>query len=431
MLTFHLVSLFPDFFTSPLACGLMARARANRLVDYSLHDPRDYAANRHRHVDDRPYGGGPGMVIQAEPVAKALGNIAAPGRMLLMTPCGRPFTEEFARELVREENITLICGRYEGLDARLAALFPLEPVSVGDAVFNGGEVAALGVMEAVARLLPGFMGKTASGEEESFSEGLLEYPHYTRPEIFRGMPVPETLLSGDHGRIAAWRRNQALSATLALRPELLARAPLDERDARHIASLPRERVGRNLSFCLLHHPVVADGKKNGTSSLTNLDIHDIARVSMSYGMGPFYAVTPLADQMRVLEAILRHWSDGPGGRAHPDRSQAISLVRPASSLEEAVELATAHAGVSPRLVGSSARWPGGRHAPPALTPDNVRRWLCEGPVLLCLGTAQGLSDTVLDACDGQLRPLRFLGYNHLSVRSAAAILADRILGDFD
>ncbi|MBD5557492.1 MAG: tRNA (guanosine(37)-N1)-methyltransferase TrmD [Desulfovibrio sp.] len=426
---FHLVTLFPEFFASPLATGLMGRARENGVVDVSFHDPRAFSEDRHHHVDDRPYGGGPGMVLQPGPVAAAVRHIPTPGRIVFLTPGGRPFTQTLARELAREEDLTLICGRYEGLDARLADILPLTPVSVGDAVLNGGETAALAVMEAVGRLVPGFMGKEASGEDESFSAGLLEYPHYTRPEVFEGLAVPDILRSGDHARIAAWRRGEALAATLRQRPDLLDAAPLTRTDAAVLAALPRERPGRNLSFCLLHYPVLLEGKKCGASSLTNLDIHDIARISRSYGMGPFYVVTPLEDQLVLLKAILRHWQGAPSP-ARKDRSRALELVRGVRSLEEAVTQAAARAGMTPRLVATSAAWPEKKRAAPPLTPAEVREWLREGPVLLCLGTARGLAPEVLARCDGRMRPLRFLGDNHLSVRSAAAILADRILGDF-
>ena len=161
MLRFHLVSLFPEFFRSPLETALLGRAREAGIVDFSFHDPRSFSTSRHHHVDDRPYGGGPGMVMQGEPVAAALRSIEKPGRMILLAPSGRPLNDALARELAREEDLTLICGRYEGLDARLLDIFPLEPVSVGEAVLNGGETAALAVIESVARLVPGFMGKEA------------------------------------------------------------------------------------------------------------------------------------------------------------------------------------------------------------------------------------------------------------------------------
>lgn len=430
---FHLVSLFPEFFTSPLSAGLLGRARAAGVVSFAFHDPRQHSMDKHRHVDDRPYGGGPGMVMQAEPLARTLRAIPRPGRMLLLTPGGRPFTQAKARSLATEENLTLICGRYEGIDARLADLFPLEPVSVGEAVLNGGETAALAVVEAVARLVPGFMGKEASGEEESFAHGLLEYPHYTRPENLEGLAVPPVLLSGDHKQIARWRRQQAVRATLAVRPDLLQTAPLTREDALTLADTPRLRPGRNLSLCLLHAPVWLDEKKTGVSSLTNLDIHDIARLSRSYALDALYVVTPLRDQLQMLETVVRHWTREATSPGHADRAEALGLVRPAASLQEAVALQTARYGQRPRVVGSSALWPvpqKGVPEEPPLTPPTVRQWCAAGPVMLCLGTARGLAPEALAQCDGVLRPLRYLGYNHLSVRSAAAILTDRILGDY-
>lgn len=431
---FHLVTLFPEFFESPLSTALMGRAQEAGIVECSLHDPRQFSTDKHRHVDDRPYGGGPGMVMQGEPLARALRSIERPGRMLFMAPGGRPLTQDMVRDLAREEDLTIVCGRYEGIDARLLQLFPLEPLSVGDIVLNGGESAALSVLEAVARLMPGFMGKEESGDDESFSHGLLEYPHYTRPESLEGLPVPEVLQSGDHARIAQWRRQESVRATLRMRPEMLNEAPLYREDVQTLAETPRDRPGRNLSFCLVHYPVSLGPKKIGASSLTNLDIHDIARISRSYAMGSFYPVTPLRDQLRVLEEILRHWTRGPGGTGNADRAQALGLVQPATSLEEAVAHMTAQHGTRPRLVASSAVWPAkGKASQPGrmpMTPRDVRRWCDQGPVMLCLGTAQGLAPEVLEQCEGTLRPVRFLGYNHLSVRSAAAILADRILGDY-
>ena len=431
---FHIVTLFPEFFESPLSTALMGRAREAGIVDCSFHDPRQFSTDKHHRVDDRPYGGGPGMVMQGEPLARALRSIERPGRMLFMAPGGRPLTQNMVRELAREDDLTIVCGRYEGIDARLLQLFPLEPVSVGDIVLNGGESAAISVLEAVSRLMPGFMGKEESGDDESFSQGLLEYPHYTRPENFEGLTVPEVLQSGDHARIANWRRQESVRATLRMRPEMLNEAPLYREDVQTLADTPRERPGRNLSFCLVHYPVSLGPKKIGASSLTNLDIHDIARISRSYAMGSFYPVTPLGDQLRVLEEILRHWTRGPGGVGNADRAQALGLVQPATSLEEAVAHMTAQHGTRPRLVASSAVWPSkGKASKPEsmpMTPRDVRRWCDQGPVMLCLGTAQGLAPEVLEQCEGTLRPVRFLGYNHLSVRSAAAILADRILGDY-
>ncbi|MGE4296681.1 MAG: tRNA (guanosine(37)-N1)-methyltransferase TrmD [Desulfovibrionaceae bacterium] len=425
---FTIVTLFPEFFDSPLSSGLMGKAREGGLVSFACVNPRDFATDRHRTVDDRPYGGGPGMVMLPGPTAEALRSIQRPGRLLLLSPKGRPLTQALARELASEEAVTLVCGRYEGLDARLEALFPLESVSVGDFVLNGGEAGAVCLIEAAARLLPGFMGHEGSGDEESFSSGLLEYPHYTRPEVFEGLRVPDILLSGDHGRIAAWRRAQAVRTTLAARPDMLPDAHLDETDAAQLraenARPARPRLGRNLYVALVHYPVQNKFGKTVAVSLTNLDIHDIARVSRTYGLGGYYIATPLEDQRRLLDTLLDHWVSGPGREAIPDRAEALGTVRPVDSLDEAVADIARRTGAAPKLVMTSARGAG------TLTPEQARAWLDHEPVLLVLGTGSGLAPEVVDRADGMLRPVRFMdAYNHLSVRAAAAVLVDRLLGD--
>lgn len=427
MINFHLVSLFPGFFDSPLATGLLARARANGLIDFSFHNPRDFSQSRHRHVDDSPYGGGAGMVIQAKPVAAATRSIGTPGRIISLTPAGRPLSQQLARELARESDITLICGRYEGIDARLGETLLLEEISIGDLVLNGGETAALALIESVARFLPGFLGKEESAENESFASGLLEHPHFTRPEIYDGIPVPPVLLSGDHRKIARWRRDEALKRTLRIRPDLLDRAPLDKADAEALGELARTRAGRNLSFCLLHYPVKLGDGRTGVSSLTNLDIHDIARISRSYGMAAFYVLTPLREQLDLLRGILEHWING----TDSDRARALALVKPVASFAEMKSVATRLHGVLPEFIAASAQWPAMKKAPLPLTPAEVLARCRRGPVVICLGTARGLSRQALAQCGAQIRPLRFLSDNHLPVRSAAAILADRILGDYN
>jgi len=425
--TFHIVTLFPEFFREVLACGLMGKAVEAGLVAFDFVNPRDFALDRHRTVDDRPYGGGPGMVMMPGPLAQALSGIGTPGPMLLMTPGGRPFDQQAAKRLADAPDLTLICGRYEGIDARLGMRFPLEPLSVGDFVVNGGESAALCVIEAVARLVPGFMGKNESAEEESFSSGLLEYPHYTRPEVFEGLAVPPVLLSGDHARIAAWRREQSLAATLAVRPELLPEAGLTARDVEFLQGKKGPGLGRNLYAALLHGPVLNRQGKTGTTSLTNLDVHDIARVSRSYGLGGYFVVTPLADQRALAEKLTGHWTGGPGLEANPDRAQALSLVRVRSDLPQVMDEIARERGLRPFVAATSARAEGES----GFTGfGRLREILCEKPVLLVFGTGSGLAPEATCLADGVLPPIRPLdAYNHLSVRSAAAILIDRLLGD--
>src|SRR6266849_3433600 len=218
-------------FGSPLAAGVLGRARARGLVELSLHQLRDYAGGRHLQVDDTPYGGGHGMVMKPEPLVTAIEHIAAADapRRILLSPQGIAFNHARARVLADERALLLICARYEGLDERVKVHVD-EELSIGDYVLSGGELAALVVLDAVARLLPGVLGNAASPADDSFATGLLEHPQYTRPEQFRGVRVPDVLLSGEHAAIARWRREQSLRLTLARRPDLLARAPLDAAD---------------------------------------------------------------------------------------------------------------------------------------------------------------------------------------------------------
>jgi tRNA (guanine37-N1)-methyltransferase len=225
---FHLITLFPEMFDSPFASGIMARAVRGGLVKIETHNLREYGLGRYRQVDDEPYGGGSGMVMRPEPIAAAIDAVMAqhPGlRRVLLTPQGELFQQSSAADLARREpGLLLIAGRYEGVDERVRGMVDQE-VSIGDYVLSGGELAAMVVIEAVTRLLPGVLGNQASLDEESFGAGLLEYPQYTRPEVFRASAVPAVLLSGDHEKIRQWRREQALERTRKRRPDLLVKSP--------------------------------------------------------------------------------------------------------------------------------------------------------------------------------------------------------------
>ncbi len=234
-----LLTIFPGFFDGPLATSLVGAAQDEGLLDVRVHDLRDWSTDRHRSVDDSPYGGGAGMVMRADVLvaaAESVWNDLPPGasvqppfhvaggprpRTILLTPRGRPLTQALVRELAREDRLVLLCGRYEGIDERVHELVATDEVSIGDYVLMGGEVAAAAILESVVRLLPGVLGNAESTVEESFEQGLLEHPLYTRPAEFRGHVVPDVLRSGDHGAVAAWRRDRALERTRELRPDLL------------------------------------------------------------------------------------------------------------------------------------------------------------------------------------------------------------------
>jgi tRNA (guanine37-N1)-methyltransferase len=215
-------TIFPGIFEGPVRESLLGRAIGEGLLDVRVHDLRGWSEDRHRMVDDTTYGGGPGMVMKPEPCFAAVESLDPDrGRVLLLSPAGRRLDQEFVRELAGEEHLTLLCGRYEGVDERVVEGLPAEEVSIGDYVLAGGEVPALVVIEAVTRLVPGVIGKEESHERDSFAEpALLDHPQYTRPAEFRGMSVPEVLLSGDHGAIERWRRDAAREKTHRNRPDL-------------------------------------------------------------------------------------------------------------------------------------------------------------------------------------------------------------------
>jgi tRNA (guanine37-N1)-methyltransferase len=219
------LSLFPDVFRPFLKASIPGIAASKNIVEYHLHDIRDYSTDKHKKVDAPPYGGGPGMVLQCEPVFNAYEAVREmapnPGRLILLTPQGRRLNQQIVRELSKTSRILLLCGRYEGFDERIRQALPVEEISIGDYVLSGGESAAMVMIDAVVRLLPGVLGDKESIEEESFSNSMLEYPHYTRPRKFRGMEVPDILLSGDHAKIKQWRRQQAEKRTENRRKDIM------------------------------------------------------------------------------------------------------------------------------------------------------------------------------------------------------------------
>jgi tRNA (guanine37-N1)-methyltransferase len=222
-----LFSIFPEYLEGPLRTSLLGRAREAGILDIRIHDPREQTTDRHRSVDDAPFGGGAGMVMRPEPLIAAIEAAEPPRPVLLLGASGMRFDQSMARDLATGDGFALVCGRYEGVDQRVADHVCDGELSVADVVLSGGEAAALVVVEAVARLVPGVMGNESSAVDESFGpNGLLEYPHYTRPAEFRGWEVPEALRSGDHARIERWRRAQSLRRTLDRRPDLLAGRPL-------------------------------------------------------------------------------------------------------------------------------------------------------------------------------------------------------------
>jgi len=235
---FDILTLFPQMFEGPLRESIVGKAMEAGLVTVAVHNLRDYATDKHHTTDDAPYGGGGGMVMKAEPIFRAvetvLGEERPSTRVILLSPQGRLFTQELAWELASQRRILLICGRYEGVDERVGQYLVDDEISIGDYVLTGGEIPAMVVVDGVIRLLPGVLGDPGAVVKDSHAGGLLEHPQYTRPALFRGYPVPDILLSGDHAKIARWRRREALRRTFQRRPDLLKKAELTEEDKEYL-----------------------------------------------------------------------------------------------------------------------------------------------------------------------------------------------------
>ena len=442
---FHVITLFEELFGSFLSGSLLGKAIRSELVGVRFTNPRDFATDRHRTVDDSPFGGGSGMVLKPDPIVAAVehADVAAvehaeqgTGRKhrILLSPQGAPLTQATLKRLAGLEAVTLVCGRYEGFDERISA-FVDEEISLGDFVLNGGEVAAMAIIDGVSRLLPGVIGNPESLESESHGAGLLEYPQYTRPRSFRGLEVPQVLLDGDHAAIAQWRRSQMLERTRLRRPDLFVRlAPSagegmvpDGVDPKPTDHERRQCAAARTYVALLHYPVHDKSGAVVTTALTNLDLHDIARSGRSYGIGGYFIVTPLTSQQELAERILSHWRVGHGARVHDKRREALSIVRVAADLDQVVAAVREQEGEEPLLVATSARGGADRLSCAAL----LERLSAVGgrPAVLLLGTGWGLTEELMSRADLTLGPIQGpTPYNHLSVRSAAAILLDRCFG---
>jgi tRNA (guanine37-N1)-methyltransferase len=245
---FEVLTLFPEVFDSYLEISILQRARQSGLIDVAVHNIRAWATDRHKMTDDEPYGGGGGMVMKPEPLFLAIREIL--GQLpkvpvILLTPQGRTFSQSVAQELVLHDRIALLCGRYEGVDERVRQHLVTDEISIGDYVLTGGELAALVVIDSTARLIPGVLGDPYAAAQDSYADGLLEHPHYTRPANFEGWTVPEILRSGDHARIARWRREQALRRTWERRPDLLDLAQLSPEDQQYLDHLSQEAADKS------------------------------------------------------------------------------------------------------------------------------------------------------------------------------------------
>ncbi|MDB4956103.1 MAG: tRNA (guanine-N1)-methyltransferase [Myxococcales bacterium] len=418
---FTVVTILPELIAPSLTAGVVGRAREAGVISVDAISPREFTSDKHRTVDDSPYGGGPGMVMKPEPLLAAIAK-AGQGHRILLTPGGAPLTQARVQELAKLPHLVLVCGRYEGIDERVIELAIDEQISIGDYVLSGGELGALVIIDAVARLVPGVLGEAASADDESFSAGLLEYPQYTRPPELEGKAVPAVLTSGNHAVIAAWRRTQSMQRTAARRPDLWRRFRATKAD---LKLLPPLRARTHVA--LVHHPVVDRTGTVITTALTNLDIHDLARSAMTYGLAGYHIVTPVTSQRDKAEHIAKMWMADEQGE---HRAKALQLIRVADSIETVIAELSAAYGQTPTVVATSARETSfssaARRTSEALIAETTTD---PAPLLILLGTGWGLAEALIPSVSRVLAPIEGASeWNHLSVRSAAAVIFDRLFG---
>ncbi len=422
-----IITIFPSYFESPLKIGLLGKAIEKGLININILNLRDFAEDKHKTVDDEPFGGGEGMVFKPEPLYRAITSIKKENpeaKILYLSPQGTLLNQKVAEKLVKNSHLVLICGRYEGIDERIRKYFIDEEISIGDYVVFGGEVASLVLVETLARLIPGVVGKKDSVEKESFSSGLLKYPCYTRPREFLGYKVPEVLLSGNHAKIEKYRKKLSLENTLRKRPHLLKDYPFLKEDFRILKEI-QEKI--RIYLFLLHYPVYNKNREVITSAITNFDLHDLGRTARTYGVKGLFIIQPLEDQRELAERIKKYWTQGKGAKYNPLRKEALELIQVFPSFEEAEKELIKREKEKPVYIGTDAS-PKRNY----ISYEKARELVWEKPVVLILGTAWGLTEEFLNKCDYFLEPIwgRMDFYNHLSVRCAGAILLDRILGPY-
>ena len=426
MKTYNVITIFPEMIEAAFRQGVVAKGAEKGILKINPINLRDYTETKHQITDDYQYGGGAGLVMKPEPLCEAVRSVRSKEKTLvvLLDPRGKKFSQKNAERLAEEDNITFICGRYEGVDERVRELVVDEEYSIGDFILTGGEFAAMVIIDAVARLIPGVLGDEASAEDESFTTGMLEYPHYTRPFEYEGLKVPDVLINGNHAEIEKWRREAAISITRRHRPDLLDISVLNKEERLAICGEKRQGKGKklNISVALMHWPMRDKQGSTVATAITNMDLHDISRTCRTFGVDVYFVVTPLQAQREIAGRVIKHWMDGFGSEYNPNRKEAFSRTVTKDSLLSAIKDMEKCHKRKPLIVATTARADRATITAPALGV------LAETePVLLLFGTGWGFTDEVFELADYVLEPIDGTGdFNHLSVRSAVAILLDRV-----
>lgn len=424
-----ILSVFPQLYRPFLETSLVKRAQEQKLVQFTLADFFSFVAPKER-IDAPTFGHGAGMLIKPEVVQKAVEaqeKIHGSAYKIFFSPHGKKLDQKLLHQIAEaacsKNHLMLIPARYEGMDARVEEAYADEIISIGDYVLMGGDLPAMVLLEGLLRLIPGVVGKQESVSADSFSGPFVDYPEYTIPVVWQNKEVPEIVRSGDHAKIAKWRLAQAVDRTVFGHFEWLRSCALTDLEKKiTLETVPTHYVA------LMHSEViVADGDRVGTTSVTSLDLHDIARSAKTYGIENYFIVTPLLDQQKIVNKLLDFWKTGGGVEYNASRHVAVKQIELKDSLDASIAFIEQKEGVKPLLIATSAR--SVAHQRQITFHDQTKVWESKRPVLLIFGTGQGLSQDLLDRCDYILVPVEGLSdYNHLSVRSAVAIILDRWLG---
>lgn len=424
-----LITVFPELYDAFLKTSLIGRSQQNGLVHYDIASFFSYVKPKER-IDSPTFGPGPGMLLRPDLIQKFVEEKdALYGRSfkIFFSPQGQkldqPLLRVIAQKAQETEHLMLLPARYEGMDERVEQEYADIVISLGDFVIMAGDLPAMVLLEGVVRLLPGVVGNQESIERESFSGPFVDYPEYTMPVVWKDREVPEIVRSGNHEKIAQWREERAAQKTIKYHFDWLRSQQLTAKQLHVTQSILPSH------YCvLMHDEILLPGDQIGTTSVTSLDIHDIARSACTYGLKGYFLVTPLLDQQKITNRLLEFWKTGIGVEYNTNRHEAVRKVSVMDSLDKALEEIEKLEGKKPLLIATSAR-ANEKGAPLLSYYDQSEVWQHDRPVLLIFGTGRGLAPSVIERCDFLLLPLEgFSDFNHLSVRSAAAIIFDRWLG---
>lgn len=422
------LTLFPDLYQPFVSTSLIKKAQEKGIVSFEINSLLSYCAPKER-IDSPIAGHGAGMLLKPEIVEKAIETQQTSfGKSfnIFFSPHGKTLTQDVLKDIKKRitsyDHLLLATARYEGMDHRVEEEYADEVISLGNFVLMGGDIPAMAFIEGLLRLFPQVVGKEQSVEEDSFSGPFVDHPHYTLPRVWRDKEIPDVLLSGNHQAVDEWRKKSSIKRTLVSHFDWLRTYLLNEPEKKAIKKeMPNHYV------VLMHSQILLPGGVEGTTSVTSVDIHDIARSSRTYGIEHYFIVTPLHDQQMIANQLIGFWQEGEGVTYNPHRHQALSHVSVKTTLDQVINHIEEKEGKTPLLIATSAK--DTENKPIISYHDQGTVWQKEQPVLLIFGTGHGLSSPVMDRTDYVLMPVYgFSNFNHLSVRSAVAIILDRWLG---